>query len=171
VSDPPRRLVVGIGNPDRGDDGVGRLVVRLLRGRLPADVRIEERLGGAAELVELLAEADVAVLIDAMVSGAAPGTIRRFDCVAGEVVPGSGGASSHGLGVAEAVGLARALGCLPTVCVVYAVEAAEFAPGAEVTAAVAAAAEETARRVAAELASPFSRHGPACPGPLAQHQP
>ena len=152
MSDPPRRLIVGIGNPDRGDDGVGRLVARLLRGRLPADVRIEERLGGAAELVELLGEADVAVLVDAMMSGTAPGTIQRFDCVAGEVGPGAAGASSHGLGVAEAVGLARALGCLPPVCVVYAVEAADFAPGAEMTTVVAAAAQETAGRIAAELA-------------------
>jgi hydrogenase maturation protease len=152
VPDPPRRLVAGIGNPDRGDDGVGRLVARLLRGRLPADVRIEERLGGAAELVELLGEADVAVLVDAMMSGAAPGTIRRFDCVAGEVVPGVAGASSHGLGLAEAIGLARALGFLPPACVVYAVEAAAFAPGADMSPAMAAAAEETARRVAAEMA-------------------
>jgi hydrogenase maturation protease len=152
VPDPRRRLVVGIGNPDRGDDGAGRLVARLLRGRLPADVRIEECFGGAAELVGLLDGADVAVLADAMVSGAAPGTIRRFDCVAGEVAPGSGGASSHGLGVAQAVGLARALGCLPPVCVVYAVEAAAFAPGSEMTTAVAEAAEETARRIAGEMA-------------------
>nr|WP_294525118.1 hydrogenase maturation protease [uncultured Rhodopila sp.] len=152
MSDPPRRLVVGIGNPDRGDDGAGRLVARLLRGRLAADVRIEACLGGAAELIELLREADVAVLADAMVSGAEPGTIRRFDCAAGGVVPGPGGASSHGLGVAQAVGLARALGCLPAVCVVFAVEGADFAPGAPVSPPVAAAAEEAARRIAAELA-------------------
>jgi hydrogenase maturation protease len=166
VSDPPRRLVVGIGNPDRGDDGLGRMVAGLLRGRLPADVRIEERLGGAAELVDLLAEADHAVLVDAMVSGAAPGTIRRLDCAAGEVVPGVAGASSHGFGLAQAIGLARALGSLPPVCLVYAVEAAAFAPGAEMTAVVAEAAEAAAGRIAVELASLFPRYGPACPGHL-----
>jgi hydrogenase maturation protease len=29
--EPPRQVVVGIGNPDRGDDGAGRIVARLLR--------------------------------------------------------------------------------------------------------------------------------------------
>lgn len=151
MSDPPRRLVIGVGNLDRGDDGVGRLVAYELRGLLPGDVRIEESFGGAAELVELLRDADHAVLVDAMVSGVAAGTIRRFDCAAGEVAPGAGGASSHGLGVAEAIGLARALGCLPPVCLVYAIEAAGFTPGAEMTPVVAAAAKETARRIAGEL--------------------
>ncbi len=151
MSDPPRRLVIGVGNPDRGDDGAGRMVARWLRGRLPADVRIEESLGGASDLIELLGEADHAVLVDAMVSAAPIGTIRRLDCAAGELVPGSGGTSSHGLGVAQAVGLARVLGCLPSVCVVYAIEAANFAHGAEMTPQVTAAARETARRIAGEL--------------------
>ena len=151
MSDGLRRLVVGAGNPDRGDDGVGLLVARMLRDRLPVEVRIEERLGGAAELIELLREADHAVLIDAMVSGAAAGTVRRFDCVAGEVAPGPGGASSHGLGIAAAVGLAAALSCLPRVCVVYGIEAVEFSPGADMSDVVAAAAEEAAELIAGEL--------------------
>jgi hydrogenase maturation protease len=149
-------MVVGVGNPDRGDDGVGLLVARMLRDRLPPDVRIEERLGGAAELIELLREADEAVLVDAMVSGAPAGTIRRFDCVAGEVARGQGRASSHGLGVAEAIGLASALECLPRACVIYAVEAAEFSPGADMSDGVAAGAEAVADRIAAEWG-----HGPA----------
>jgi hydrogenase maturation protease len=150
VSDRVRRLVVGVGNPDRGDDGVGLLVARMLRDRLPADVRIEERLGGAAELIELLREADQAVLVDAMVSGAPAGTIRRFDCAAGDAAPGHGQASSHGLGVTEAVGLASALSCLPRVCLVYGVEAAEFSPGSDMSDAVVAGAEALADRLAAE---------------------
>jgi hydrogenase maturation protease len=152
VSERPRRLVVGIGNPDRGDDGVGRLVAGLLHGRLPADVRIEERLGGAAELIELLGEADYAVLVDAMVSGAPVGMIRRLDCAAGEVVPELGGTSSHGFGLAQAVALAGSLSCLPRMCVIYAVEAADFTLGAEMSAEIVSAAQETARRIVDELA-------------------
>ncbi len=150
MSDPVRRLVVGVGNPDRGDDGIGLLIARMLRDRLPADVRIEERRGGAAELIDLLREADEAILVDAMVSGAPTGTVRRFDCVAGEVVPGPRGASSHGLGVAEAVGLAAALSCLPRVCVVYGVEAAEFSPGADMSDAVVTSAQGAVEQIEAE---------------------
>ena len=49
------RLVVGIGNPDRGDDAVGRLVARALRGRVPADVRVVEQDGEATALLAELA--------------------------------------------------------------------------------------------------------------------
>jgi hydrogenase maturation protease len=151
VSEPLRRLVVGVGTPERGDDGVGRLVARLLRGRLPADVRVEEQLGGAAELIELLQAADYAILIDAMVSGAPAGTICRLDCGAGEVVPERSGASSHGFGVAQAIALAAALSCLPGTCVVYAIEGASFTLGAELSPEVVSSAQETAERIVAEL--------------------
>jgi hydrogenase maturation protease len=151
VSEQPRRLVVGVGNPDRGDDGAGWLVASLLAGRLPEDVRIEKQLGGAAELIGLFGEADCVVMIDAMVSGAPGGTIRRLDCVAGNVVPERGGASSHGFGVALAVALAGPLSCLPKTCVVYAIEAADFALGAQISAEVETSAREVARRIVREL--------------------
>jgi hydrogenase maturation protease len=151
VSESPRRLVVGVGNPDRGDDGVGRLVARLLRGRLPADVRVEEQQGGAAELIESLQGADHAILIDAMVSGAPAGTICRLDCGAGDVVPESSGGSSHGFGVAQAIALAAALSCLPRTCVVYAIEGASFALGAEMSPGVVSSAQETAERIVVEM--------------------
>ncbi|PPQ28004.1 hydrogenase maturation protease [Rhodopila globiformis] len=151
MSEPPRRLVVGVGNPDRGDDGVGRLVARLLRGRLPADVRIEEQAGGAAELVDLLQQADCVILVDAAVSGAPPGTIRRLDCRAGDVVPESGGASSHGFGVAQAVALAAALSCMPRVCVAYVIEGGSFAVGGAMSGEVVSAAQEAARLIVTEL--------------------
>jgi hydrogenase maturation protease len=153
VSEPPRRLVVGVGNPDRGDDGVGRLVARLLRGRVPADVRIEEQAGGAAELIALLQEADHAILVDAAMSGAPPGAIRRLDCRAGEVPPGGSSASSHGFGVAEAMALATALSCLPRTCVVYAIEAASFTLGDGMSPEVVSSGQEVAQRIVAELAA------------------
>jgi hydrogenase maturation protease len=145
------RLVLGIGNPDRGDDAVGRLVARSLRARAPADVRISEQGGEAMALVAQLQSAQCAWLVDAAQSGAQPGTIHRIDCSAVDVALPAGTVSSHGFGVAEAVGLARALGMLPRVCVVYAIEAADFTAGAEPSAAVAAAADEVTRRILEEL--------------------
>ena len=151
MSDPPRRLVVGVGNPDRGDDGVGRLVARLLRDRVPADVHVAEHGGDAAGLISLLQDADCVFLVDAAVSGTPPGTIHRVDCAAAGTLPPASGMSSHGLGVAEAIALARALGCLPRGCVVYAVEGTCFAPGSEVTRSVLDAAHKVAVRIAEEL--------------------
>ena len=55
---------------------------------------------------------DIVILMDAVRSGAAPGTRHRLDArdLAGADAP----CSSHGFGVASAIGLARALGNLPT---------------------------------------------------------
>jgi hydrogenase maturation protease len=144
-------VVVGVGNPDCGDDGVGHLVVRLLHGRLPDGTRFVTQSGSATELLALFAESDAVLLIDAAQSGAPPGTIHRIDCNDGTVaLPTKSAASSHGLGVAEAIGLARALGSLPRRCILYAVEGAAFAPGARMSVAVTEAAGELAAHIARE---------------------
>lgn len=147
-----RRAVIGIGNPLRGDDGVGRAVAAQLRGTLPACVRIVETDGEATALVGLLDGVESAVLIDACVSDAPVGTIRRFDLARGEVPPPARAVSSHGMGLAEALALARALGQLPAHCIVYAVEGRSFEPGAGLSAPLAAAASRLAARLRAELA-------------------
>ena len=61
--------------------------------------------------------------------------------------------SSHGFGVAEAIALARAFGTLAQHCIVYAIEAADFTPGARPTAAVMTAANVVATRIAGRHAS------------------
>ena len=151
MSDAPRRVVFGLGHPDRGDDAVGRLVARRLRQMLPDDVAVVEQDGDAAALVPALRAQDAVWLVDAACSGAPAGTVHRLDCAAGHAPPPGPAASSHGLGVAEALALARALGSLPQQCVLFAIEGAEFTPGAPPGAAIVAAAQAVAERIAAEL--------------------
>ena len=64
-----------------------------------------------------------------------------------------GGASTHGLGLAEAIELGRALGRLPARLVVYAIEGQGYATGAPLSPPVARAAEE----VVGELRARFER--------------
>ena len=132
-------VVIGVGNVERGEDGVGRVVARLVRQREPG-VRVVEHDGEATSLLETMRGSDRVWLIDAACSGAAPGTIHRIDCADGLQLP-SRGVSSHGFGVAEAIGLARALGALPAQCIVYAIEGANFDVGPAVSAAVLHAAD------------------------------
>ena len=66
-------LVVGLGSVDRGDDAVGVLVVRQVADVPGADV-IE--VSDPSRLVDLGAGRDVMVLVDAVSSGSAPGTVR-----------------------------------------------------------------------------------------------
>jgi len=130
------------------------MVARLLRPHVPVGVRILEQDGEATELVTDLQGVRHAWLIDAAQSGATPGTIHRIDCSNTDAVLPRGSLSSHGFGVAEAIALARALGTLPPYCIVYAIEAEQFTPGAAPSPAVTRAAHEVAERILAELLTP-----------------
>jgi hydrogenase maturation protease len=148
-----RILVLGVGNPDRGDDGAGRAAARALRPLLPEDVEVTEADGEMTDLLGRLEQADAAFVIDACLSGAPAGTLHRFDVSEAPLPEGVFSVSSHGLGLHQAVELARAFGQLPGRCVVYAVEGASFETGAPLSPPVAAAAAEAAERVRAEIAA------------------
>lgn len=146
-----RTVIIGIGNPDRGDDGAGRAVARRLRGTLPPGIEILEHNGEAASLLACIEGAPAAYLIDACASGAPPGTVRRFDVGGAPLQRGIFGVSTHDLGVAEAVEIARILGRLPAHCIVYAIEGGSFMPGALPSPPVAVAVEQAARQIRGEF--------------------
>ncbi|WP_308170130.1 hydrogenase maturation protease [Acrocarpospora catenulata] len=134
-------VVIGIGNDLRGDDAAGLAAARRLRGALPDGVRLIESGGDLAGLIEAWSGADLAVVIDTVVSGAPAGTVRRHTPLAtpAEIPWPSLTArhgSSHALGVADAIALGRALGRLPRELVLYTVEAADLGLGAPLTPAV-----------------------------------
>lgn len=144
-------LILGIGNPDRGDDGIGPLVARRLIGRVPAGIAVRERTGDALALIEDWAGHAMVVLVDAAAPVTSPGCIHRLDLLQDTLATEVVFASTHGFGVAEAVGLARTLGLLPAHLIAYAIEGASFAPGAAMTPEVSAAADIVVARIAMEL--------------------
>jgi hydrogenase maturation protease len=146
-----QQVVIGVGNTDRGDDGAGPLVVRTLANQLPVGVKVAELDGEVTSVLGRLQGADVAILVDACRCGAPAGTVLRFD-VAVDSLPREGFAvSTHGVDVANALELARALGDLPAVCIVYGIEGQDFDPGAPVSAPVATAVHDVARRILADF--------------------
>jgi hydrogenase maturation protease len=146
-------LVIGVGNPDRGDDAAGREVARRLRGMALRGVEIIELDGEATALLARLDGASAAILIDACISDAAPGTLHRFDVAEAPLPSGAFGLSSHGFGLSEAIELARALGTLPLRCAVYAIEGERFDIGAPISAKVMAAIDRAAEEIRTELAN------------------
>ncbi len=150
---PVPTLVVGIGHEDRGDDAAGPLTVRLLArawaDRPPPHVAVRAWHGDLLGLIEAWSGVERLVLVDAVVTGAAVGTCRRY----GVDAPFATGAaaSTHGVGLADALALARALGRLPPAVEVWGIEAADFTAGAPPAEAVAAAAGDLAARLAATL--------------------
>jgi hydrogenase maturation protease len=144
-------LVIGIGNPDCGDDAIGPMVARLLARRIGSRAEVIERSGDMLALIEDWAGRDGVVMVDAAAPVTALGTIHRIDLLRDALPAGLSRASTHAFGVADAVALAGALDRLPARLIVYAVEGGSFDVGAAPSPAVAAAAEAVAARVAAEL--------------------
>ncbi len=146
------RLIIGIGNRDRGDDAVGRIVAERLRACRLAGIEILDESGEAANLLGRFESAETIYVVDAAASGAPPGTIRRFDVASAALPQKISAVSTHGFGLAEAIEIARALKRLPRRCIVYTVEIQACDPGAPLTSAVAAAVDEVIARICAELA-------------------
>jgi hydrogenase maturation protease len=143
--------VIGVGNPYRSDDRVGLDVARALRGRLPAGVDVVEREGEPAGLIDAWDGATAVWLVDAVSSGDPPGTVHRFE-VGAEALPAKlFGTSTHALGLADAVEIARVLGRLPAHTVVYGISGGNFAAGEGLGAAVAAAVGPVAKAIVAEV--------------------
>jgi len=114
-----RLRLIGVGTR-HGDDAAGLLVAdHLARGPLPPGAVVVHCERPALDLLEALADADAAVVIDAMRSDRRHGSIARLE-------PGdldaTGPVSSHGLGVAQAVALARSLGRAPARLAIIGIE-------------------------------------------------
>ena len=156
--DQPLVLVVGIGNPDRGDDGVGPAIARRLRVRVPSEARVLERSGDPLALIDDWDGIPSVIVVDAVAPIGEPGRIHRFDLTDGPVPIAFAPRSTHAFGVAETVELARSLGRLPGDLVVYLVEGERFTTGAPLSPAVAKAVDEVAELIIAELPRISSDH-------------
>jgi hydrogenase maturation protease len=137
-----RRLLIGVGNPDRGDDGAGRAVARRLCDRNDCVLEVRECSGEATSLMSAWTGFDDVVLVDACRGAGPPGRIHRFGPDEVERVATLQHSSTHSLGVAAAIGLARALGSLPRRLVIYAIEARDSCDGADLSPQVAHAVHE-----------------------------
>jgi hydrogenase maturation protease len=144
-------LVVALGNPDRGDDGVGPLVARKLAALLPSDISLLSLGSNVPALVAEWANFEAAICIDAAAPLSAPGRIHRFDLAHTDLPRCGSSASSHGLGLADVLALARTLRQAPPQVIVYAIEGLCFAVGAPMTPEVAAAATEVVPQIVAEI--------------------
>ena len=140
-------LVVGVGNPWRGDDAAGLELASRVRD-LAAGIDVETLEGDASTLVELWSEHDDVALVDAARSGAPPGTLHEL-CPGDRSLPAAAlRSSTHAFGVVEAVSLASALGRLPARLEIYAVEGEDFSLGASLSPAVARTVDALSVRLA-----------------------
>lgn len=146
-------VVIGVGNAFRKDDAVGRRAAERLRQVLPADVLVLSLSGEGTELMQAWAHEQQVWLIDAVCSGAAPGTIHEIDAVRESVPSHLFYCSSHAFSVAEAIELSKAMDLLPPSVKLFGIEGGDFGHGVGLSPEVEAALEEVVGRVAREVAA------------------
>jgi hydrogenase maturation protease len=145
-------VVVGVGNALRGDDAAGLLAAAGLRALALPGVTVLDHGGEALALLDAWAGADEVIVVDAVRTGAATGTLHRWEAGETALVPPPGASSSHALGLLEAIELGRALGRLPRKLVLWGVEARELAAGRRPSREVAAAIPRLVDAVRREIA-------------------
>jgi hydrogenase maturation protease len=135
--------VIGVGCSDHGDQVAGPLVARRVARSAPANFLGVESSGAPAELIGAWRGIDRAVIVEAM-PGDVPGAVQRC-----RLHPRGAGCSSAML--SPRVREALALGPLPPEVIAITITAQCFARGAMVTPAVAAAAEQVAALILADV--------------------
>ena len=148
----PRVLVLGVGNPIMGDDGVGQRLLQALAARAPALVGVEFLDAGTLGLVLLprLERCSALLALDAAQLGGAPGELRVYEGAQLDEFLKTARTSVHELGLRDLLDAARLTGSLPARRALVGVQPARLGWGTELSPAVEAAvpaATAAARRL------------------------
>jgi hydrogenase maturation protease len=146
--------LIGVGNRFRRDDGAGLEVAARLRAAKPPGCRILVEQAEPVSLIEDFALVKEALVVDAVSSGGEPGTLHRFDATAEPLPVELFKSSTHALGIADAVELARELDRLPPRLAVYGIEGESFEEGQGLSPAVEATVDSLVAELCDELSVP-----------------
>jgi hydrogenase maturation protease len=159
-----KTVILGIGQSLRGDDGAGLAAVRRWQALYPVRASYPNlsvvllELPGLA-LLDYLAGAQQALLVDAVHSGIPPGSVKLVN-EADLVEFGPGSESAHGWGVAETLALGRRLQPekMPARSYILGIEAGEVNLGDQLSSQVDAALDHAAALIAAWLDESLPDH-------------
>ncbi|MCB0219451.1 MAG: hydrogenase maturation protease [Chrysiogenetes bacterium] len=144
-------VVIAVGNEMRGDDAAGLEVAARLERTLPAGVALKRTRGDATALMELWKGRALAVVVDAVSGGGAPGEILEIDALEEGLPADLKSASTHDFGLAQALELGELMDALPGSLRVIGIVGENFEIGAPISDAVADALDDAAARVTAAL--------------------
>jgi hydrogenase maturation protease len=122
--------VIGVGNWWRGDDAAGLAAARRLRGMPDVEAEVIELAGDLTALLDAWDGTEHVTVVDAVHSGAEPGTVHRLDARATSLPRDLDRHSTHAVGLATAIELGRALDRLPASLIVFGIEGQCFDAGA-----------------------------------------
>lgn len=146
-------LIVGIGNEFRSDDAAGILVARAIEEKDILGVTVIEQSGEGAALMDAWKEVDNVFLVDAVSSGALPGTIYRIDAQREQLSKSLLPFSTHAFGVAQAVELGRSMNSLPPKLIIFGIEGRNFGSGMNLSDEVLDSTQRVTERLFDEVSS------------------
>jgi hydrogenase maturation protease len=148
----PDTLIVGLGNPLRGDDGVGmRVIQTLMAETLPEGVEVVEGGTQGLGLVSLMEGWRRVILVDAANVGQPPGEFVRFTPQEARLLGGDQRLSIHNAGLRDALLLAETLDLLPDEIIIYGMQPANLDWDANLSPQVEATMPELVRAILDEL--------------------
>lgn len=148
-----RVVVLGVGNLLMGDEGLGiRCVEAVEKQALPANVRCIDGGTSTHELLEDLENLDALIILDAVASGKAPGTLVRLE---NEQIPSafSNKMSPHQHGINDLLATLKFLGRAPGHVVLIGVEPSVMKLSLELSPLVAGVLPKMIALVSTELAT------------------
>jgi hydrogenase maturation protease len=148
VTASPNILVAGIGNIFLGDDGFGPEVIRQVPQRLasPRVQLVDYGIRGMHLAYDLLDECEALVLVDAIPSQGAPGTVQIFEADL-ESLTAAAGLDAHAMNPGAVFASLTALGGAPPYTIVVGCEVADADEGIGLSDAVAAAVPSAVQAV------------------------
>ncbi|RKY06397.1 MAG: hydrogenase [Planctomycetota bacterium] len=121
-----KTIVLGLGNPLMGDEGIGIKLIEMLQsasGDFPEADFVDAGTGGMS-LLHLIAGRAKAVIIDCAYMGAEPGTIKQFTPDEVKTVKQLTHLSLHEVDIIKVIDLARQLGECPEEIIFFGIEPA-----------------------------------------------
>jgi hydrogenase maturation protease len=147
-----RAVVLGIGNTILSDEAAGVRAVEALEQawQMPDNVLVIDGGTSGMEMIEDLSKLDFLLVIDVVLTGAAPGTLVK---IAGDEIPVffRDKLSPHQIGLPDVLASLELLDAIPKEIVVLGVEPISLELGMDMTPTVAATVPELVRRAVAEL--------------------
>ena len=147
-----RALILGLGNPLLGDEGIGVRVVEELKGlELPDGVKVIEGGTTGLGLVGLMEGYQRVIIVDAADMGHPPGHVVRFTPSEAQFKMAEAPLSLHQIGLGEVLALAKAVGVAPAELVIIGVQPIRVEVGAGLSPEVERAIPQIIRLILDEL--------------------
>lgn len=112
--------IIGIGNPLKGDDGIGIVLIKEIEEKVPSNIQVYDVGSGIMKTLHILRDLDKAIIVDAVHFGGEPGDFRFFEPKEAKSLVES--KSSHDVDLIEVMELSDQLGELPGETLIMGVE-------------------------------------------------